>query len=104
MRRTDLVHVNWKPGIFANQRAAGSGVIHMNVRQQDGVQIAHGQSMRLQLLPKSLQCRTGARVNEHAMAFRFQQRRRDGPWLSHPLVVEYRELVHRIGVGRFAAA
>lgn len=41
VRRTQLVNINGNARIVAHQRAAGAGMVQMNVREQNGIELRH---------------------------------------------------------------
>jgi hypothetical protein len=95
VRRSNFVNANGQPGILAHQRSAGTRVIHVNMREQDGIKIAYREAMSPKLLAQSLQCRARARVDECAVAFGFQKSCADRLRVAHPVVVERDDRIHK---------
>jgi hypothetical protein len=93
--RAILVNVDGKPGIFTNERAAGPCVIQVDVRKQDGVEIAHREAVCLKLLAKGFERRAWSWVDDGAVAVGFEKGRGNGARVTHPVVVESGDRVHR---------
>ena len=88
MRRAEFVHVDREAGILADERAGGPGVVQVDVREEDGVEIAHGEAMSLKTLTKSIERGAWARVHDGMVAVRFEQRGSYGARPAHPEIVE----------------
>jgi len=71
VRRALRVDVHGEAGIFAHQRAGSAGVVQVDVRQKNGVEITHANAAGLELLAQSIQ--RGARAGSITrVAVRFQ--------------------------------
>jgi len=53
VRRAELVDVNLEAGIFADECAGGAGMVQVNVRDEDGVEIGDGEAVGAKLLAQS---------------------------------------------------
>ncbi len=72
VRRALRVDVHGEAGIFAHQRAGSAGVVQVDVRQKNGVEITHANAAGLELLAQSIQRGARAGVDNGAVAVRFQ--------------------------------
>ena len=72
VRRAVRVYVHGKPRILAHQRAGSAGMVQMNVRQKNGVEIAHTNASGSEALAQSLERRTRAGIDNGAMPVRFK--------------------------------
>src|SRR6184192_2482829 len=70
--RAVRVYVHGKPRILAHQRAGSAGMVQMNVRQKNGVEIAHTNASGSEALAQSLERRTRAGIDNGAMPVRFK--------------------------------
>jgi len=70
MWRATGMHVDLDGWVFLNERPGGSGVVQMNVGQQDGAQIRYAQSLLFKLLPQIAERRGRAGINESNKVFR----------------------------------
>jgi len=73
VRRAILVHVKPRAADFPAPALRRPGVIQMDVREQQGVKIAHRQVALPQLLRRVSRVDPGPGSNDRAMAFRFQK-------------------------------
>ena len=82
--------------IFAHERSGGAGVVEMNVREQDGVEIGDRDTPRAELFAKRRKRRFGPGIDDRAMIFGFEQRGCDGFRAADPIHVEYGDFVHGV--------
>src|SRR6266852_6390676 len=94
VRRAEFVNVNGEPRIFAHQRAGSAGVIEMDVREQNGIELRHGKPARLQAFAKRGKSRSRTGVDDRAVAVRFQQSSGNGMRMSNPVGVEDADVAH----------
>ena len=88
MRRPAGVDINLQRRIFLNQCAGRAGVIQVNVRQQNGVQVRDAKAMRLQPFAQSLQRGARAGVDQRVKIIGAKQRGGDAPGLPGPVQVQ----------------
>ncbi len=88
VRRAILVDMHGEAGIFPDQRAGGAGVVQVDVREKDGVEIAHAEAVRLEILLKSFERGARAGIDNGAMAVRFEKRGGNGVRATGPEIVE----------------
>ena len=88
MRRAEFVDIHREAGIFANQRAGSAGMVQMDVREKDGVEIAHAEAMGLELLVKSFERGARSGVDDGAVTVRFEQGGSNGVRTPGPKIVE----------------
>ena len=60
------VNINLQMRIFLYKRTAGTGVVQMNVRQENSLQVRDGEVVSGELLAKIRQCRGGTGIHERA--------------------------------------
>ncbi len=94
VRRAILVDINGEAGIFAHECTGSSGVVQVNVRKQDGVEIAHADAMSMELLVKSFERRARTGIDNRAVAVRLQKGRSNGVRAACPKIVERRDRRH----------
>ncbi len=68
VRRAEFVNIHGEAGIFADQCAGRAGVVQVNVREKDGIEIGHTETMGLQLLVKGFERGAWARIYDGAVA------------------------------------
>jgi hypothetical protein len=62
------VYVDCKPWIFADEGAGSAGVVQVDVRQKNGVEIAHADATGLKLLVQGAERGTRPGVDHGAVA------------------------------------
>ena len=72
-----------------------AGMIQMNVREQNGIQVRHAESMQRQLFPQILQSGAGARVDHRGKIIGTNQRGGDAPGFPGPIQVQHGGGNHR---------
>ena len=68
MARANLVDIHAEAGVFADKRSRGAGVVQVDVRKENGVEIAHPDAPSLELLVQSRERGPRARVDNGAVA------------------------------------
>jgi hypothetical protein len=95
VRRAASVNVNLKRGIFLQQGAGGTGVIQVNVSEQDGIQVRHAKALHGELFPKRGQRGSRAGVDQRGKIIGPEQRGGDAPGLPSPIQVKQSRSNHR---------
>ena len=98
VRRASFVHVNRKAWIFAHERADRTGVIEMDVREENGVEVLDGESVGLEMGTEGGQGGCGAGVDEGADSGGFEQDGTDGTRTAGPLQIEDARRCHWLSV------
>src|SRR5690242_19093026 len=88
MGRADFMDVHREAGIFADQRTRRYGVIEMDVRKQDGVEIGEREAHRAKFSPQIGQRGFGAGIDQYPNAAKIQERRCDGARTAGPVQVD----------------
>ena len=88
MRRPARVDIHLKRGIFPNQSAGRTGVVQMNVRQQNRIQVSDAKMVQGELLAQCAERRTRPRVDDCGKMLGAQQRRGYAPGLPGPVQVQ----------------
>jgi hypothetical protein len=96
------VHVNTQIGIFSNHAAGGSGVIEVDVSEEDGFEIGDGESAGAQFGAQCFQSGGWAWIDDGVAAAGFEESGGDGAWAGVPEEVESRGSGHAIGIVREA--
>ncbi len=86
--------IHSEPRILADQRAGSAGMVQMNVREKNGIEISHADAAGLERLKQGLKRGTWAWVDNSAMPVRFQQARRNGTRPPHPEIVQSGDRIH----------
>jgi hypothetical protein len=73
------VHVHPDARILSNEGAGAAGVIEMDVREQDGFDIAYGEAALCETIPQRAQRRGRTRIDDGGRSS-VQETRGDGPW------------------------
>ena len=94
MRRAKFVDIHGEAGIFSDQRAGSASVVQVNVREKNGIKIAHTNAMGVKILPKSFERGARAGVHDGAVAVRFEKRGSNSVRATGPEVVERGDRVH----------
>src|SRR5215469_634709 len=96
MRRAAGMHVDLDGWIFLNQRTGGSGMVQMNVRQQDRAQVRYTQPLLFEPLPQIAERRGRAGINERHKVFRPIQGGGNAAWFARPVQIERRDCGHTL--------
>src|ERR1700730_16102474 len=94
MRRALAMYEDAEIGIFAKQSSACAGMVQMNMREQDGLEVRHGKSASPQLRAQSFQRGGRARVENCVVAVRFKKNSADRVRAAHPIQIEYGSGIH----------
>ena len=94
VRRAKFVDIHGEAGIFSDQRAGSASVVQVNVREKNGIKIAHTNAMGVKILPKSFERGARAGVHDGAVAVRFEKRGSNSVRATGPEVVERGDRVH----------
>ena len=97
-----LVHVNAEAGIFADEGAGGSGVIEVNVGEEDGFEIGDGESAGAEFGAQSFERGGRAGIDDGVMAAGFEESGGDGVRAAGPVEIERGGGGHAIGIIREA--
>src|SRR6266446_6065838 len=92
---SDVCSSDLEAGILAHQRACSAGVVQVDVREKNGVEIAHADATCLQLAMQGLERGARAGVDNGAVAVRLEKRSGDGSPPPHPKIVERGDRVHK---------
>ena len=74
-------------GVFTDERAGSAGVVQMDVREKDGVEIAHAEAVGPKIFAESFERGARTRIDNGAMAVRFEKRGSNGVRTSRPEIV-----------------
>src|ERR1700676_503755 len=81
-------------GVFAKQSPSCAGMVEMNVRQQDGLEIRDRESTLQQLRAQSFQSGCRPRIENRVVAAGFKKNSADRVRAAHPVKIEYRRGIH----------
>ena len=89
------VNENAQSRILLNERSSRAGVIEMNVREQNRVQVGNVQPMARELFAKRAKGRAGTRVHQRVEPFRSQQSGSDRARVAGPSQVKRNRRGHK---------
>ncbi len=102
MECSALMHVNAKAGIFSDEGAGGSGVIEVDVGEEDGLEIGDGDSSRMQFGAQRFERGGRAGIDDGVAAASFQESGGDRVWAAGPVKIKRGRGGHAIGIIREA--
>jgi hypothetical protein len=102
VERAALVHVNAEVGIFANEGTGGSGVIEVDVGEEDGFEIGDGESAGAEFGAQSFECGGRAGIDDGVMAAGCEKSGGDGVRAAGPVEIERGGRGHALGIIREA--
>jgi hypothetical protein len=73
------VHIDPDPRVLSNQSAGRAGVIEMDVRKQDGVDVANGEPALRETVAQRAERRSRTRIDD-SRRVSLQETRGDSPW------------------------
>jgi hypothetical protein len=88
VRSAASVDINLQRRIFLNQRTGGTGVIQVNMREQNRIQVRDAKAVNFKLFAQGGQCRARAGVDHSGKVIGAEQRGGDAPCLSGPVQVK----------------
>lgn len=100
VERAALMDVNAEAGIFADEGAGGSGVIEMDVGEEDGFEIGGGESAGVELGAQSFERGSWAGINDGVMAAGFKESGGDGVRAAGPVEIKRGGGGHALGIIR----
>jgi hypothetical protein len=100
VERAALVDVHAQVGIFADEGAGGSGVIEVDVGEEDGFEIGEGESAGKELGAQNFECGGRAGVDDGVVTASFEQGGSDGVRAAGPVEVERGGGGHALGIIR----
>lgn len=73
MPHARLVNIDFEVGIFFDERTGRAGVVQMNMREQNGVQVGNAEAARIEMMAECGEGGSRARIEERAMATGFKK-------------------------------
>ena len=90
MPHARLVNIDFEIGIFFDERTGRAGVVQMNMREQNGVQVGDAEAARIEMMAKCGEGGSRARIEERAMASGFKKSGGNGARTAEPVGIKNR--------------